>query len=99
MRNFVCLIIVLGMLCGCAKVCEFGQGTDESGVRCVRLFSRAVVGMTQAQVEKQIGSPQSKRLDIAYRDETYDEAWIYDTQPATILYFKGGVLEHKEYQQ
>lgn len=99
MRTFVWLILVSTMICGCAQLCEFGSATDAAGLKCHRVFSKAEVGMTKSEVEKRLGSPQNRNIDVVYRDKTYDEVWVYNTAPPTILYFKGDALEHKEYQQ
>ena len=87
------------MLCGCAQICEFGKAGDSSGLKCYGFFSQSKVGQTQKEVKERIGSPQRKNMDVEYRGKKYDEVWIYDTAPPTILYFKNGILEHKEYQQ
>ena len=100
MTRRMCVIVCLMLaLCGCAQLCEFGSASDSSGMKCYRVFSKAEVGMTQKQVQEHIGSPQKRQVEVSYRGKVYDEVWIYDTTPPTVLYFKNGVLEHKEYQQ
>ncbi|MFH0877412.1 MAG: hypothetical protein V1863_04225 [Candidatus Omnitrophota bacterium] len=99
MKKIAVFMAALIMLCGCAQLCEFGSGGDDPGLKCVRVFSKAEVGMTQKEVQDLIGPPQRRKTDVSYEGKTYDEVWIYETTPATILYFKWGTLEHKEYQQ
>ncbi len=99
MKRSVIALVSVFMLCGCAKICEFGKGDASSGIKCFGFFSQAKVGMTQNEVKDAIGSPQRKDIDAEYRGKKYDEVWVYDTTPPTILYFNKGVLEHKEYQQ
>lgn len=85
------------MFYGCAEICEFGRGGGP-GMKCYGNLSQAQIGMTQKQIEQKISVPQQRRTDVTYRGKVYDEAWIYNTDPPTILYFKNGVLEHKDYQ-
>lgn len=92
-------VLCLCFACGCAQLCEFGTGERGSGLSCRRVFAKAEIGMTQKQVEEKLGSPQGRQIDVSYRGTTYDEVWVYETMPPTILYFKGGVLKEKEYQQ
>ena len=99
MRCSVVVLSLFAVLCGCAQLCEFGSGGDDLGLKCVRVFSKAEVGMTQKEVQDLIGPPQRRQTDVSYEGKTYDEVWIYETTPPTILYFKWGTLEHKEYQQ
>jgi hypothetical protein len=80
-------------------MCEFGKTDKDSGLECHRVFAKAEIGMTQTEVEKKLGSPQKRQIDVPYRDKTYDEVWVYETMPPTVLYFKNGVLAEKEYQQ
>ena len=55
--------------------------------------------MTQKEIEKTIGLPQRREFDMTLRGVKYDEVWVYNTSPPTILYFKGSTLARKEYQQ
>jgi len=90
----VCLVSA-----GCAQLCEFGKGDNSSGLKCYRVFNKAEVGMTAKEVQDRIGTPQSRSIDVSYNGKTYDEVWIYGTTPPTVLYFKNGIVAHKEYQQ
>ena len=99
MRKLIAMGFLIFVFLGCAKICKFGTTGDSSGINCFALLAQAKVGMSQKEVVETIGTPQNKRIDIPYRGKTYDEAWIYNTDPATVLYFKNGVLEHKDYQQ
>ncbi|MFH1691403.1 MAG: hypothetical protein ABIC68_02350 [Candidatus Omnitrophota bacterium] len=96
-RSFLFFFFLLSF-CGCAQVCEFGSTDDSSGLKCFGLAARATRGMTLEEVEKRIGVPARRMSPADYHGTTYDEAWIYDTSPATILYFKGGILKEKDYQ-
>ncbi len=93
--SFFCLFLI----CGCAQMCEFGESNTGSGLSCHRVFAKAEIGMTQKEVEAKLGTPQGRQMDVSYRGTTYDEVWVYETVPPTVLYFKGGVLKEKEYQQ
>ena len=97
--RFFLLVLAGSVLAGCAQFCEFGKTSDSEGLKCIRVFSQAEIGMTQKQVTRHIGTPQQRRFDVRYQDKIYEEVWVYLTVPPTVLYFKGGVLEHKEYQQ
>jgi hypothetical protein len=66
---------------------------------CLKFISDVEVGMTEKEVRERVGVPQNRRLGVAFRGKTYDEVWIYDTSVPTVMYFKNGVLEHKEYEQ
>lgn len=99
MKKFIILCVLSFVFSGCAQVCEFGKAGDSSGFKCYKLLARAEVGMSAKEVEKSIGTPQKRQIGISYRGKAYDEAWVYNTDPPTVLYFKNGVLEHKEYQQ
>ena len=99
MKRALLMAACLVMFCGCAKICQFGKGDNSSGVNCFGFFAQAEIGMSQKEVRGLIGSPQKKNIDVEYRGKRYDEVWVYDTMPPTVLYFKNGVLEHKEYQQ
>jgi hypothetical protein len=101
MRRFAGVSLALAALwvCGCAKICEFGEGSSGSGLKCLQVTSRVSAGMTSAEVEDRIGPPQSKKFDMPYRGKTYEEVWVYETSTPTVLYFNNGVLEHKEYEQ
>jgi len=99
MKRYLGTVFLLSVLCGCAQMCEFGQDGAAPGLKCYRVFSKAEIGMTSKEVEQRIGSPQTRRIDVSYRGQTYDEVWVYETTPHTILYFKNGVLKHKEYEQ
>lgn len=99
MKRVLSSVFLLAMLCGCAQMCEFGQGSDSSGLKCQRMYAKAEVGMTKKEVEERLGTPQTRNVDVTYRGKTYDEVWVYHTSPPTVLYFKNGVLEQKEYQQ
>ena len=92
-------LALLLALCGCAKICEFGQDEGSSGLKCFSVISRIELGMSAKEVEAKIGAPQNKKFDVPYRGKTYDEVWVYNTATPTILYFKNGTLKHKEYQQ
>lgn len=87
------------MLAGCANVCEFGRSSDEnSKMKCYGLMEQAEIGMTQAEVQKEVGYPDKRRFDISYMGKNYDEAWVYAlSSPPTILYFNNGVLQKKDY--
>jgi hypothetical protein len=95
--------IVLGVwmaLSGCANTCEFGQSGNNTvgGMKCYGLLDEAEIGMTMAQVQKEIGNPDTRRFDMSYMGKSYDEAWIYAlSSPPTVLYFKNGVLQKKDY--
>ena len=91
------LVLTLIFLCGCAQTYEFGTTDDSSGVKTIPFFSQSRVGMTKKEVQEKIGLPQSRSTDVTYRGKVYQEVWVYNTSPQTILYFKNGVLEHKEY--
>jgi len=99
MNKFVILCLLSFVFLGCAKICQFGKEGASSGIKCFKLSAKAEVGMTAKEVEKSIGTPQKRQIGVSYRDKVYDEVWVYNTAPPTVLYFKNGVLEHKEYQQ
>ncbi|HAJ56677.1 MAG TPA: hypothetical protein DCL35_02780 [Candidatus Omnitrophica bacterium] len=93
------VLFFIFVLCGCAHICEFGESDTSSGLKCHRVVAKAEIGMTRAEAEKKLGSPQRRQIDVSYRGKTYDEVWVYETVPPTVLYFKNGILEEKEYQQ
>ncbi len=97
MKRYVFSIFLLGLCCaaGCAVQNQKIQGP---GLLGQRMFVKARPGMTQAEVVEAIGSPQGRSLNVSYKGKTYDEVWLYETMPATVLYFKDGVLEEKDYQ-
>lgn len=97
-RRFLFLLFLL-FFSGCADICEFGTGENSSGFKCFGLAARAKPGMTRAEVGKRIGLPARRMAPADYQGKTYNEAWIYDTSPPTILYFKGDILREKDYQQ
>ncbi|QAT16411.1 expressed secreted protein of unknown function [Candidatus Velamenicoccus archaeovorus] len=99
MRSILMMLGVMFMSAGCANICEFGRSSDETKrVNCYGLMEQAKVGMMQAEVQKKIGYPDIRRYDISYMGKMYDEAWIYKlNSPPTILYFKNGVLQKKDY--
>jgi len=99
MNKLVILCLLSFALCGCAKICEFGKAGDSSGLKCYKFLAQAEIGMSAKEVEENIGLPQKRQLGISYRGKAYDEAWVYNTNPPTVLYFKNGIMEHKEYQQ
>ena len=99
MKRLVVIFSLCFLFCGCSAMCEFGKTDTSSGVECHRVFAKAEVGMSQKEVEAQIGSPQMRNVDVPYRGKTYDEVWVYDTTPPTVLYFKGGILQEKEYEE
>lgn len=97
-HSFLSLLFII-FFCGCAQVCEFGTTEGSSGFKCFGLSARAEKGMTAEEVTKRIGPPARRMAPADYQGKTYDEAWIYDTSPPTILYFKGGILKEKDYKQ
>jgi hypothetical protein len=97
MKNTFWAAAILFLLCGCAQTCEFGRGGDKSGFKCYGSFDQAKLGMTQKEVEQKIGVPQKRKFGISYRGKPYDEAWVYESSPPTVLYFNNGILERKEY--
>lgn len=98
MKIFILLFAVL-LMAGCGKMCEFGKGAESSGIKCAGFFAQADEGMTMKQIEERLGVPQKKSLDVESFGKKYEEVWVYETQPPTVLYFKNGILEKKEYQQ
>ncbi len=98
MKHCFLVLSFMFLFCGCAQVCEFGETEDSSGLKCFGLSARAEKGMTSEEVEKRIGVPARRMAPADYQGKTYDEAWIYDTSPTTILYFKGNILKEKDYQ-
>lgn len=99
MKHYFMFLIFLLFFSGCAQVCEFGSTEGSSGLQCFGLAARAKAGMTREEVTKRIGVPARRMMPADYQGKTYDEAWIYDTSPTTILYFKGNILKEKDYQQ
>lgn len=99
MKRTSLFVFCIFFVCGCAQMCEFGKSDTSSGFSCKRVFAKAEIGMTQKEVEAKLGTPQGRQMDVSYRDTTYDEVWVYETVPPTVLYFKGGVLKEKEYQE
>jgi len=99
MRSILMMLGVMLMSAGCANICEFGRSSDEnSKMKCYGLMEQTKVGMTQAEVQQKAGYPDKRRYDISYMGKMYDEAWVYSlTSPPTILYFKNGVLQKKDY--
>jgi outer membrane protein assembly factor BamE (lipoprotein component of BamABCDE complex) len=98
--NKLLVSIVCLMLCaGCAEMCTFGRSDGSSGLQCRRVDAKVEIGMTAQEVQSKVGQPSRRNIDVFYRGKTYDEAWIYETSPVMILYFKSGVLEAKDYQQ
>ncbi len=95
------LVLAFGVfsVCGCAQMCEFGKVGDAPGLECHRVFAKADIGMMKEEVEKSLGAPQKRQVDVSYRGNTYEEVWVYKTEPPTVLYFKNGILAEKEYQQ
>lgn len=97
MKRFLLTVVILSVFCGCAEMCLFGRSDTASGVKCHGFFNQAKIGMTQKEVKDSIGTPQQKNIDVTLRGKKYDETWIYDTMPPTVLYFNNGVLQQKEY--
>ena len=97
MKRCVVLFLLLGLCCtaGCAIQNQKIQGP---GLLGQRMFVKARPGMTQAEVEEAIGLPQRRSINVSYKGKAYDEVWLYGTMPPTVLYFKNGVLEEKDYQ-
>ena len=84
---------------GCARTLQFGQGESKSGLQWYSLFSNVQTGMTKSQVEDRVGLSSIRNHDVEFQGQFYEEQWVYkNTFPATILYFKRGILEAKEYQ-
>ena len=101
MKKLFAVVFIFCALCilfGCAAMCEFGKNDGSSGMKCRGSLAQATVGETSGEVEKAIGAPQSRSVNVSYRGKTYDEVWVYNGTPPTVLYFKHGVLEDKEYQ-
>jgi hypothetical protein len=99
MRKIGVVLVFLFLLYGCAEIFQFGKTDDSRPMKCIGFLDMAKKGMTQKEVEKVIGLPQKREFDMTLRGVRYDEVWVYDTDPPTVLYFKGNILQHKEYQQ
>lgn len=100
MRRYLFSLFLCLLFYGCAWNYEFGRSSDPSaGTKYIGTFERAKPGMTKKEVEQQFGVPRTRNYDVQYMGKGYDEMWVYDTQPPTVLYFKGSVLVYKEYQQ
>ena len=99
MKRCIGGIILMAALCaaGCA-----GRSLDQKfqgpGFLGQRVFVKVQPGMMQAEVRDTIGAPNKRSLNVSYKGKNYDEAWIYRSNPATVLYFNHGVLEAKDYQ-
>jgi len=92
-------IVLLAVLCaaGCAGK-RLDQKFQGPGLFGQRVFVKVQPGMLQPEVRDKIGAPHRRSLNVSYKGKTYDEVWIYSSDPATVLYFKHGVLEAKDYQ-
>ena len=99
MFKFLLVALAPLLLWGCAEVCTFGHSDGSGGIQCRRVDAKVEAGMTAKEVEAKVGAPTRRNIDVSYRGKTYDEAWIYETSPNMILYFKNGVLDAKDYQQ
>ena len=99
MIKYVLFTVSVVVLCGCSQICQFGRSDSGSGFKCHSIFAEAKPGMTQKEVSNAIGSPSRRQLDVLYRNTTYGEVWVYDSDPPTVLYFKNGILDKVEYQQ
>jgi hypothetical protein len=98
MNTFLVVLVCLALCAGCAEVCTFGRSDSSSGFQCRRVDAKVEPGMTTKDVEARVGPPTRRSIDVSYRGKTYDEAWIYETSPNMLLYFKNGVLAAKDYQ-
>ena len=99
MRKVAAILVFLFLFYGCAEICQFGKTDGTRSMKCIGFLDQAKPGMTQKEIEKTIGLPQRREFDMTLRGVKYDEVWVYNTSPPTVLYFKGSTLARKEYQQ
>ncbi len=98
MRMLIFLLSVI-VFAGCSQICQFGTGGFGSGFKCHSIFAKAKAGMTQKEAEEKLGTPSRRQTDVNYRNKVYNDVWIYDSDPPTVLYFKNGILEQVEYEE
>lgn len=99
MKRMILIWACLILCAGCSTVCSFGRSDGSGGFECRSMDAKVTAGMSAQKVEAMLGAPSRRNINVSYRGKTYDEAWLYETSPNMILYFKDGVFDVKDYQQ
>ena len=99
MRKVAAVLVFLFLFYGCAETWQFGKTDDSNSIKRIGFLKQAKPGMTQKEIGNTIGLPEKREFDMTLRGVKYDEVWVYNTSPPTVLYFKGSTLGRKEYQQ